>query len=541
MTQTKQNKIICFYSNLKSSTAIRLINKFVYSPYGIAFLGVLTLIAQVFALELMLYTFVGVYVTYVCLFCNDLLPLMPLFVFCYVAVSDKNNPGFNANSIFYTQTLWLILIIAISVTAILLRIGFDKTIGFKKLFTCKKSLLIGMLVLGGAYLLSGIGSTNYEKYVLNNLLFSFIQFLSIFLLYFVFSATADWKNTNKSYFAWLGLIWGFVVSLELLNIYVVKNVIENGTIIRGRISTGWATYNNLGAVIAMSIPFAFYLASKSKYNYVYLGLATIQLFALVCSCSRGSIVGGALIYVVSLIITFIKADHKKSFRISTTVLAGIGIIVLLVFSKQLIELFKKVPSIISSNNGELKFNDSSRFVIYKNGFNAFLNFPIFGQSFFPTEFVPYEHPNLEAFTSFFPPRWHNTVIQILSSCGMVGMLAYLFHRFQTIKLIFKNNTPEKTYIGLSIACLLIMSLLDCHFFNVGPVLFYSMALAFAEHTKPDNNNTTTMQSDNNNENFTTMHSTKKHRNKAKNTAIETNKNNEEKHNENNTKTVEENT
>ena len=39
---------------------------------------------------------------------------------------------------------------------------------------------------------------------------------------------------------------------------------------------------------------------------------------------------------------------------------------------------------------------------------------------------------------------------------------------------------EKSFIGLSILVLLLTSLLDCHFFNIGPVLFYSMALAFAE-------------------------------------------------------------
>ena len=517
MTQAKQNKIASIYNSIRSSKVINLINKFIYSPWGIGFLGALTVIAQVFSLELMLYTIVGVYAVYVSLFCNDLLPIMAPFIFCYVAVSDKNNPGFNSNSIFYTHTLWLSLIVIFGVAAMLLRIGFDKNMGFKKLFTCKKSLLIGMLVLGVSYMLSGIGSTNYTQYALNNLIFSAIQFLSIFLLYFVFSATVDWKNVNKSYFAWLGLIWGFVVSFELLNIYLVKNVIENGTIIRSRISSGWATYNNIGAVIAMSIPFAFYLASKSKFSFVYLTLATILFFALVCSCSRGSIVGGALIYIVSLVVSLFKAEHKKSFIISSALLIAIVTTVILIFSEELTALFIKVPNIADSNNGEIKFNDSSRFVIYENGFKAFLNFPIFGQSFFPTGFVPYEHPNLEAFTSFFPPRWHNTIIQILSSCGTVGMLAYAFHRLQTIKLVFKNNTAEKTYIGLSIACLLIMSLLDCHFFNVGPVLFYSMALAFAEHSVDKNeDNSTTMQTNENGEDNTIMQSEENTRNKAKN-------------------------
>ena len=39
---------------------------------------------------------------------------------------------------------------------------------------------------------------------------------------------------------------------------------------------------------------------------------------------------------------------------------------------------------------------------------------------------------------------------------------------------------EHTFLAISLGVLLGTALLDCHFFNVGPVLFYSMALAFAE-------------------------------------------------------------
>ena len=70
---------------------------------------------------------------------------------------------------------------------------------------------------------------------------------------------------------------------------------------------------------------------------------------------------------------------------------------------------------------------------------------------------------------------------MLASCGIVGMGAYLIHRLQTYRLILRNRSTEKTFIGLAVLALLICSLFDCHFFNVGPGLFYSMALAFAEN------------------------------------------------------------
>ena len=479
---------ISLFNKIKNSKPITFINKILSSAWGIGILGFITLLAHIFAIELALYIFVAIYTVYVCIFSDDLLPLMPLFIFCYISPSKNNNPALTTNSVFYNQSgIVILVILAICIPAILVRIGFDKNMGYKKLFTQKRSLLSGICILGISYLLSGIGSSTYTSIAINNLVFSTLQFLSIFLLYFIFTATINWEKVNKQYFAWLGLFMGIIVSLELVNIYIIEQAIQNGSIIRGKLYTGWGHYNNIGALIAMSIPFAFYLACKKKHNYIFLILGTLLLIALLLSCSRGSIVGGVIIYITSFVITFFKAENKKIFRISTAILMAIGIICGIIFVDKLITLFEKVPSIIDTSNNSLAFNDSSRFVIYEEGFNAFLKYPIFGQSFYPTDFVPYDFSRLDSFSSFFPPRWHNTIIQILSSCGIVGMIAYSFHRIQTIKLFFKKPTLEKTFIGLSIAVLLITSLLDCHFFNIGPTLFYSMALAFAEKVNIEHN------------------------------------------------------
>jgi hypothetical protein len=51
---------------------------------------------------------------------------------------------------------------------------------------------------------------------------------------------------------------------------------------------------------------------------------------------------------------------------------------------------------------------------------------------------------------------------------------------QTIRLFWRKRQRNMTFLGISLISLLLMSLLDCHFYNVGPALFYSAALAFAE-------------------------------------------------------------
>ena len=115
----------------------------------------------------------------------------------------------------------------------------------------------------------------------------------------------------------------------------------------------------------------------------------------------------------------------------------------------------------------------------------FARSPIFGESFFPRDYAPWEFSVVEKLSSVIPPRWHNTFIQLGASCGLVGLLAYGFHRYQTVKLFLKKRTFFNLFIAIALIALVLMSMLDCHFFNIGPVLFYSMALAVAENAEKE--------------------------------------------------------
>lgn len=470
------------FKNIKSSAAIQKINQIIYSPWGIGSLGLLAFLAFALSLEAVFYSIVVVYTIFVGLFADDLAPIMPLFILCYVTPSIGNNPGMSDQGLFYgTSGLYLVCIVSIAVLILLFRIALDKNFGLRRLFTTKRTLLWGMLALGIAYLLSGITHEKYLENATGNLLFAFIQFAAIFLLYFILSAAVKWDQFNLDYFAWAGLIMGFVVSAEIIFLYFTNNIIIDGIIYRNNIFTGWGCYNNVGAIISMSIPFAFYFAARKKRSSIFLVIGYLLLIMVILSCSRGSIVGAVFAFVASLVYTFIKCNNKKEFRIAALAMLGIVVVSLLIFHKQLAPIFSHVPVIGQvDENGSLVVNDSGRFNIYKNGWKSFLRNPIFGQSFYPVEFDIYSFANLAQFNSFFPPRWHNTVIQLLASCGIVGMLAYGYHRFDTIRLYIKKRSLTNTYVAFCIITLLLMSLLDCHFFNVGPVLFYSIALAVME-------------------------------------------------------------
>ena len=114
--------------------------------------------------------------------------------------------------------------------------------------------------------------------------------------------------------------------------------------------------------------------------------------------------------------------------------------------------------------------------------DSLLTYHLFiGCSFFSPGYTPWGWSIVEGFSDFFPPRWHNTIVQLLASTGIVGTGAYVFHRAQTVRMFLTDISKERAFIGCSVVALLICSLFDCHMFNIGPVLFYAMALAFAEH------------------------------------------------------------
>ena len=115
---------------------------------------------------------------------------------------------------------------------------------------------------------------------------------------------------------------------------------------------------------------------------------------------------------------------------------------------------------------------NTRMVIWSQAVDNYRSSPLFGVGFY----VKFSYiPN--SGLGFMPYMCHNTVLQLLSSCGTIGIIAYAVHRIQTIKCFIKNVTIERTFIFITISGLLLTSLVDNHIFNIFPTLVYSSLTA----------------------------------------------------------------
>lgn len=462
------------FKYLRSTNAVRKINAWMTSPYYVMLIGLLAAFSNIFSAELAVYTFYILCGLYVSFLGDDYLPVMPLVICCYIVPSAGSNPGRNETSVFYPQHggIYLYAIAALFFASVIWRLAADGQLGGKRFFKEKRMLLPGMLILGAAYLLGGVGSGFYFAKGMNNILFALLQFLSIFFMYYFFTGGVRWETVRRDYFAWIGLSVGCALVLQIANIYITGNVLTGGAIVREEIATGWGMYNNIGGLLACMVPCVYYLACRRKNGWVYNLLGLVFVGGVVLTCSRSSILGAGAAYVVCNILVLSKAESRRANRIAHIITVVAVVVGFALFHQKLYQLFQRLA--------DKGLDPSSRDVIYAEGWKQFLKYPVFGGTFYPTDFEPWEWSTLEAFTSFFPPRWHNTLVQLGASCGVVGLLAYGYHRYQTVKLFVKNRSPEKIFIGISLAALLGMSLLDCHIFNIGPTLFYSMLLAFAE-------------------------------------------------------------
>lgn len=452
-------------------TAIRdSINRFFYTPYYIIAVAVLSLAAHFFSAELAVYTVFAAVGLYAGFLGNDLLPMTPLFLFCYILPSTANNPAKQEASVFTgNRGLWILgLGIALVCAMVVFFIRHRKTA-----FSVRHRLLPGMLVLCGAYMLSGIGSAAYPGFLKQNLIYCALQCACILVPYWLLSGGVRWTQVRKDYLSWIGICAGVFLLLQLGWCYLSNGVIENGAIVRTRIYTGWGMYNNIGSMLAMMLPFAFSLALIHKKDFLGFLLGGIFLCGILLTCSRASILVSGFVFILCLALLIRYTQNRKLFLVILFGLIVAALIGCVVMWETIMSLFSDII--------KKGLDPHTRDEIYTEGIKLFKQAPLLGNSFFSPGYVPWDFSEIDAFSSLVPPRWCNTVVQLLVSAGVVGLAAYLYHRVDTLVLFWKRRGMANNFILCSIAALLLTSLLDCHFFNLGPVLFYSSMLAFAEH------------------------------------------------------------
>ncbi len=414
------------------------------------------------------------------LFADDCFPIIPMFCTGYMLFSAGNNPAgdYGNNDFSSPQAIaQLVIICVLAVVCLVTRVVFE--VAVKRRNNKKYPILTtGYLVLGLGYILSGIFS-HYDYF--RSVIFALVQIASLCVTYYFFFYTIDWSKRKLSDGAMIFTIIGLGMVLEVVGMYLKPDVIQkilDGMFTRDELKSGWGVYNNVGGVMALLMPAPFYFAVTKKRGWLYVLVAALFMLAVVLSQSRGAILAGGAVYVICTVFTFIYSQKQshKSLVIAFSVIYAITLVsVWLLYSN-------KIDNEILESMIDAGIDDSGRFEIYLTGLKQFLEAPFFGNGFYCGEGLVFQYGQGTIPTEgyFIPPRYHNTVVQLLASCGIVGFVAYGFHRYQTVKLFVKNPAPHKTFLAMSLLAHVLASLFDCHMFNIGLGLTYGVMLLFAE-------------------------------------------------------------
>lgn len=396
--------------------------------------------------------------------CKDVTPIFSVFLLMGVMVSVQHTPSIlisNPSDYFTRPAILTQCIIAITVLVGLVLTRIVESVIYHRFKITP--VFFGLSVFVAALLLNGIFSEYHTEMNLVYALFLAVLFLGIFSF-----ANGNIQISDKTFeriaFAFIALL--AVLAIELIVAYATyDNLIVDGVIVRDRLSFGWGTYNNFGMYLTMCIPAPFYLAARYKHGWAFTACAIANIVLIYLSMSRQAIVMGAILFVVCSIWLIIRTKGKA--RILNAALLGGSALVTLVI---IISMREQLAIVFSSLLDSIE-TGSSRTIIWKDGIDKFLNYPLFGAGFYSRKRWIWGQ---SGFADILPVMYHNTFVQLFACGGIFGFAAYAVHRVQTVISFIRNITHDRIFITLTIAALLMVSLLDNHLFYLFPTIIYSM-------------------------------------------------------------------
>jgi hypothetical protein len=440
---------------------------FLTSPFFVLLMAVIVLISYYCALDLLAIWFVMLSAIAMLFVCNSLMPLIVIFFFLQILTSPQKS---TVESAYFLQPAVLGQVLGLVVCFILIAV-YRFVISIKREGFHISSALWGMVGFAVVLLLNGIFA---QGYTFKNLLFGLILaacFLGVFLL------MHQCLHVGKNDFLYLSvslIILSAVLIIELIVKYcTTEGIFHNGTIVRGLLMFGWGTYNSLGMLLCLILPAVFWLAYRYKYGFFFTMYAFVVLAAIVFSQSRQCILAGGIEFLICYIILLVKGKHRLiNGGILLVVVVALAIFVGLEY-ETIATYTNYLMASVFDQAGQL--NGAGRVRLWKIGIHDYSLYPVFGIGFYGSTML-----NLNSYGGYytlFPSMYHNTIIQILASCGSVGLLAYAVHRTQSILSFFKHPTTTRAYLAVMLFAMLFINLFDVHIFCIFSTLLYGALIA----------------------------------------------------------------
>lgn len=392
------------------------------------------------------------------LFCKNSFVLAPFLMMCAFVLSEETKPDTG-----YYNTPLRISVLCIALVIIITALLFNliyyrkwKLIFKKAYFSASLALMSGALLIGGVgaatFTFSGVGTA---------LSIAVASFLPYSLM--INCGEYEGKKT-VDYFSWTLIVAAAVIAIGFLQQFVRNDFNFQMSAVKDFLKLGYVGPNTGAAIVTMAIPVTFYFVYKYKHGYLFMSMIALELFVVIVTYSRASLVvalPGTII--VSIVLCFKKKSGRCGYLI-TFGLCVLAVVALAIIFRNF--LFDKVTALFEGN-----VTGSGRTKLWKSGFNAWCKTPIFGIGIW---FLRIDGAHW--YYSF-----HCTPLTYLFCGGIVGLAAYVYHRYKTVRLVFSAKlTAERVFIALTVLAMLCNALLDIAMTSPTHLLYYGIMLALLE-------------------------------------------------------------
>ncbi|MBQ9759955.1 MAG: O-antigen ligase family protein [Clostridia bacterium] len=391
-----------------------------------------------------------------------MMPLMATFFIIPARNFSPADPGYGEYYLQPAVLIYIIVLAAIVAASILFFVIRNRKIANP---ITVKGPFLSIVIFCGVLLLNGLFS---ENYTVMNMAFTVFMILAMPVVYLIFAAFLHFEKSVVDYFMRCLVGIGMLISAELVVAYMTDVRFVAGDIVKESVVLGWGVWTNIGSMLVFLMPACFYFAHSHKKGWIGYLLGLIELFCILLSQSRAALLVGALSFVLCVLYLCFSGKNQKLNRILTLSILALGLLALPF-------VFDKVKTLLG-NFLEQGLGDNGRFDLWSSAIDAFLRNPILGSGF-------YDVCHYEGWGMFgMPQMCHNTILQVLGTAGILGILAYGYHRFETVRLVVVKRNPVKMFLGICILGFLLFGMLDVVFFIAYPNIFYTIMLLIMQYT-----------------------------------------------------------
>ena len=445
----------------------RIADKFCNSVWYIVAIGAVCALSHLCEIPVVGAVLLAVLLIPALLFCKNSFVLMPFLMMCAFVLSENTKPDTG-----YFNSPLKISVLCIALAAVVAALVFNvlyydkwKRIFKRAYFTVSIALMSAALIIGG------LGSDFFTVAGMTN---SMAIAAATFFPYALIVNCGEYQGKmTVEYFAWALIVASAVIAVDFLQKFIINDFNLDLWTVKGFLKLGFVGPNTGAAVVTTAIPMTFYFVYKYKRGYWFMPLVALELFVIVATYSRASLVvavPGTVIVAIAL--CFKKKEGRRGYLIMFAIAVAVAIVIAIVLRNW---IWDKLMALFQGND-----TGSGRTKLWKIGFDAWCKSPVFGVGLW----------FLRRGDAYWYYSFHCTPLTYLFCGGIVGFAAYAYHRYKTVRLTFAAKlTSERVFVALTVLAMLCNALLDTAMTSATHLLYYAIMLALIEcdvkQQKPD--------------------------------------------------------